>query len=117
MQAISHLIHRDYEAIVNDFVTLQFIPKGGCIPPQLLRSDMKFHLCMQDDVQHCAPFLRTIPDLPDMLLTCMPQAQTCLPSYLCWPECLTRRWREEVKPSVMISSNMANSSRVPYTEG
>ena len=30
VQAISHLIHRDYEAIVNDFVTLQFIPRGGC---------------------------------------------------------------------------------------
>jgi aarF domain-containing kinase len=28
MQAISHLIHRDYEAIVQDFVTLDFIPRG-----------------------------------------------------------------------------------------
>lgn len=28
IEAISHLIHRDYEAIVKDFVTLQFIPKG-----------------------------------------------------------------------------------------
>lgn len=28
LQAISHLIHRDYEAIVQDFVTLDFIPKG-----------------------------------------------------------------------------------------
>ncbi len=28
VQAISHLIHRDYEAIVQDFVTLDFIPKG-----------------------------------------------------------------------------------------
>lgn len=28
IEAISHLIHRDYEAIVEDFVTLEFIPKG-----------------------------------------------------------------------------------------
>lgn len=28
IEAISHLIHRDYEAIVEDFVTLDFIPKG-----------------------------------------------------------------------------------------
>ena len=28
MQAIAHLIHRDYEAIVQDFVTLDFIPRG-----------------------------------------------------------------------------------------
>ena len=30
IEAISHLIHRDYEAIVEDFVTLDFIPRGGC---------------------------------------------------------------------------------------
>lgn len=29
IEAISHLIHRDYEAIVQDFITLRFIPKGG----------------------------------------------------------------------------------------
>ena len=28
-QAIAHLIHRDYDRIVNDFVTLQFIPRGA----------------------------------------------------------------------------------------
>lgn len=28
IEAISHLIHRDYEAIVEDFVTLDFIPQG-----------------------------------------------------------------------------------------
>lgn len=28
IEAISHLIHRDYKAIVEDFVTLDFIPKG-----------------------------------------------------------------------------------------
>lgn len=28
IEAISHLIHRDYEAIVQDFITLRFIPKG-----------------------------------------------------------------------------------------
>ena len=33
IEAISHLIHRDYEAIVEDFVTLDFIPKGA---PQFL---------------------------------------------------------------------------------
>lgn len=29
IEAISHLIHRDYEAIVEDFVTLDFIPEGA----------------------------------------------------------------------------------------
>ena len=28
IEAISHLIHRDYEAIVQDFITLRFIRKG-----------------------------------------------------------------------------------------
>ena len=35
IEAISHLIHRDYEAIVEDFVTLQFIPKGTDLRPIL----------------------------------------------------------------------------------
>lgn len=35
IEAISHLIHRDYEAIVEDFVTLQFIPKGTDLSPIL----------------------------------------------------------------------------------
>lgn len=35
IEAISHLIHRDYEAIVADFVTLQFIPKGTDLQPIL----------------------------------------------------------------------------------
>jgi aarF domain-containing kinase len=35
IEAISHLIHRDYEAIVADFVTLQFIPKGTDLTPIL----------------------------------------------------------------------------------
>ena len=33
IEAISHLIHRDYDAILNDFVTLQFIPKGTDLQP------------------------------------------------------------------------------------
>lgn len=35
IEAISHLIHRDYEAIVEDFVTLEFIPKGTDLRPIL----------------------------------------------------------------------------------
>eukprot|EP00879_Flechtneria_rotunda_P016505 GHRR01017273.1.p1 GENE.GHRR01017273.1~~GHRR01017273.1.p1 ORF type:complete len:546 (+),score=179.00 GHRR01017273.1:232-1869(+) len=35
IEAISHLIHRDYEAIVQDFVTLQFIPPGTNLKPIL----------------------------------------------------------------------------------
>jgi aarF domain-containing kinase len=35
IEAISHLIHRDYEAIVADFVTLQFIPRGANLSPIL----------------------------------------------------------------------------------
>ncbi|BDA45558.1 Uncharacterized protein sll0005 [Coccomyxa sp. Obi] len=35
IEAISHLIHRDYEAIVQDFVTLDFIPKGTDLSPIL----------------------------------------------------------------------------------
>lgn len=38
IEAISHLIHRDYEAIVEDFVTLQVLP------PQLsLSAHVAFH--------------------------------------------------------------------------
>jgi hypothetical protein len=35
IEAIAHLIHRDYDAIVNDFVTLQFIPEGTDLKPIL----------------------------------------------------------------------------------
>lgn len=35
IEAISHLIHRDYEAIVQDFVTLEFIPEGVDLSPIL----------------------------------------------------------------------------------
>ena len=35
IDAISHLIHRDYEAIVEDFVVLQFIPPGTDLKPIL----------------------------------------------------------------------------------
>jgi len=35
VEAISHLIHRDYEAIVYDFVTLEFIPPGTNLSPIL----------------------------------------------------------------------------------
>mmetsp|Transcript_17309 Transcript_17309/g.43443 ORF Transcript_17309/g.43443 Transcript_17309/m.43443 type:complete len:830 (-) Transcript_17309:636-3125(-) len=35
IEAISHLIHRDYEAIVKDFVTLDFIPEGTDLQPIL----------------------------------------------------------------------------------
>jgi len=34
-QAIAHLIHRDYDRIVNDFVTLQFIPRGAAPRPRM----------------------------------------------------------------------------------
>eukprot|EP00976_Prorocentrum_cordatum_P003369 65735-Prorocentrum_minimum.AAC.1 len=35
IEAIAHLIHRDYEAIVEDFVTLDFIPQGVDLKPIL----------------------------------------------------------------------------------
>lgn len=35
IEAISHLIHRDYDAIVEDFVTLDFIPEGTDLKPIL----------------------------------------------------------------------------------
>jgi len=35
VDAIAHLIRRDYELIVEDFVTLQFIPKGADLRPLL----------------------------------------------------------------------------------
>lgn len=35
IEAISHLIHRDYDAIVDDFVTLEFIPQGTDLRPIL----------------------------------------------------------------------------------
>lgn len=35
IEAVSHLIHRDYESIVQDFVTLDFIPPGTDLRPIL----------------------------------------------------------------------------------
>lgn len=35
IEAISHLIHRDYDSIVKDFVTLEFIPEGTDLKPIL----------------------------------------------------------------------------------
>jgi len=35
IEAISHLVHRDYDAIVEDFVTLDFIPPGTDLKPIL----------------------------------------------------------------------------------
>merc|ERR1719473_2376813 len=35
IEAIAHLIHRDYEGIVGDFVTLDFIPEGVNLKPIL----------------------------------------------------------------------------------
>lgn len=35
IEAISHLVHRDYESIVEDFVTLDFIPPGTDLTPIL----------------------------------------------------------------------------------
>ena len=35
IEAIAHLIHRDYDAIVEDFVTLDFIPEGVDLKPIL----------------------------------------------------------------------------------
>ena len=35
VEAISHLVHRDYDAIVEDFVTLDFIPPGTDLRPIL----------------------------------------------------------------------------------
>ncbi|KAK9838371.1 hypothetical protein WJX81_007765 [Elliptochloris bilobata] len=33
LEAIAHLVHRDYDRIVQDFVTLQFIPRGTDLSP------------------------------------------------------------------------------------
>ena len=35
IEAIAHLIHRDYDAIVKDFVKLGFIPEGVSLDPTL----------------------------------------------------------------------------------
>ena len=58
MQAVSHLIHRDYESIVQDFVTLDFIPPGtdlrpilpvlAKVPPGLRLSSL---LCYSNSIQ------------------------------------------------------------------
>jgi hypothetical protein len=46
VQAISHLIHRDYEAIVQDFVTLDFIPPGTDLKPILpVLAKVRVDLC------------------------------------------------------------------------
>ena len=61
IEAISHLIHRDYEAIVEDFVTLEFIPPGTDLSPIL-------------------PVLAKVCPWP---LLCIP-AFACIKSKSCW---------------------------------
>ena len=47
IEAISHLIHRDYEAIVEDFVTLQFIDPGTNLRPILpVLAKVSLPLCL-----------------------------------------------------------------------
>ena len=41
IEAIAHLIHRDYDRIVQDFVTLQFIPRGA--RPALTSAAPQYH--------------------------------------------------------------------------
>lgn len=55
IEAISHLIHRDYEAIVEDFVTLQFIPKG---------TDLRYAPSSGPPAPGPAPLLRTCMHAP-----------------------------------------------------
>lgn len=43
IEAIAHLIHRDYDRIVQDFVTLQFIPRGA--RPALTCAAPRYHYC------------------------------------------------------------------------
>lgn len=43
IEAIAHLIHRDYDRIVQDFVTLQIIPRGA--RPALTNAAPQYHYC------------------------------------------------------------------------
>ena len=63
IEAISHLIHRDYEAIVQDFITLRFIPKGeGCLfswTSSLLSLQSWCSLLSETPFDLCLPTLTT----------------------------------------------------------
>lgn len=54
VEAISHLIHRDYEAIVEDFVTLQFIDPGTNLRP-ILPVLAKVSFVFVPCALHCEP--------------------------------------------------------------
>jgi predicted unusual protein kinase regulating ubiquinone biosynthesis (AarF/ABC1/UbiB family) len=62
MQAISHLIHRDYEAIVQDFVTLQFIPPGTDLKPILPVLAKVFDQVMKQKFNHQRHRLEPCPE-------------------------------------------------------
>lgn len=71
IEAISHLIHRDYEAIVEDFVTLDFIPEG---------TDLKPILPVLAKVR---PGCSLLPCWRGVLLACCAAGVVC-----CWPAAL-----------------------------
>lgn len=56
IEAISHLIHRDYEAIVEDFVTLQFIDPGTNLTPILPVLAKVSLCCLTRGGLQCLPF-------------------------------------------------------------
>ena len=51
IEAIAHLIHRDYEAIVEDFVTLDFIPEVGLYKCVVIRKSVSATRCSMEAVQ------------------------------------------------------------------
>ena len=54
IEAISHLIHRDYSAIVEDFVTLQFIPQGAAPALRVLASTKAEQPAASPQLMHCS---------------------------------------------------------------
>lgn len=106
IEAISHLIHRDYEAIVEDFVTLQVQSRrqerAGSSPERRREGDS---LAAASVALSAARLEHTAPRSPDPVLpaswplpstvncSSSPRAPTSSPSCPPWPTCLTRRSR------------------------
>lgn len=83
VEAISHLIHRDYEAIVEDFVTLQFIDPGTNLRPILpVLAKVSSRLCvlciaLQASSQFCSQHVRIL-FVDKCYLSCLHAVCLCL---------------------------------------
>ena len=92
IEAISHLIHRDYEAIVQDFITLRFIPKGEAADHPFLSLCGGGGALLACASTYCVVFRSHWSSAAQALISG--------PSFPFWPRCLIRLSRE-VRPALL----------------